>query len=112
MGLFVKNRLSYAIELFLARLRDAAGSDAALLNRFIRNRDEDAFEALVGRNAKLVIGICRRILGNEQDAEDAFQATFLVLAQKAATLKKRGRLANWLFGVAHRTALEAKRARA
>jgi RNA polymerase sigma factor (sigma-70 family) len=86
--------------------------DAALLEGFLARRDEAAFETLVRRHGPMVLGVCRRVLRNDADAEDAFQATFLVLACKGASVLRRGVLGNWLYGVAHRTALEARRAAA
>jgi RNA polymerase sigma factor (sigma-70 family) len=94
------------------RSPDADDTDARLLERFLRHRDEAAFESLVLRHGPLVLGVCRRILANEHDAEDAFQATFLVLVRKGASIRKRRTLGPWLYGVAHRTALEARRAMA
>jgi RNA polymerase sigma factor (sigma-70 family) len=86
----------------------AALTDDALLERFVRGRDEAAFEALLHRHAPMVFGVCRRVLGNDADAEDAFQATFLVLVRKAGTIRPRGLVGNWLYGVARNTALKAK----
>jgi RNA polymerase sigma factor (sigma-70 family) len=87
-------------------------SDGQLLERFLADRDEVAFEVLLRRHGSMVLAVCRRVLGHVHDAEDAFQATFLILARKAATVRQRGSLGNWLYGVAHRTALQARRAAA
>jgi RNA polymerase sigma factor (sigma-70 family) len=83
-------------------------SDDELLGRFVGHRDEAAFTALVRRHGPMVWSICQRVLGQCQDAEDAFQATFLVLAAKAGSIGRRKLLANWLFGVARRAALNVR----
>src|SRR5262249_14169796 len=83
-------------------------SDRELLEQFARNQDGVAFAALVRRHGPMVMGVCRRALGHAQDAEDAFQATFLVLVRKARALQKPELLAGWLYGVAHRTARKAR----
>jgi DNA-directed RNA polymerase specialized sigma24 family protein len=80
-------------------------TDGQLLARFSAVRDEASFAALVKRHGPMVLGACRRVLRHEQDAKDAFQATFLVLARKAGSLNNGEALGCWLFGVAHRTAL-------
>ncbi len=83
-------------------------SDAELLDRFVTGRDEAAFELLVWRHAPLVFGVCRRVLRDLHDAEDAFQATFLALARQAGRIRRREAVAGWLYQVARRTALTAR----
>src|SRR5438105_635488 len=86
----------------LADAKRAAGlSDAELLERFDRHRDEAAFAALLQRHAPLVFGVCRRVLANAHDAEDAFQATFLVLVRKAGSIAKGEALGCWLYEIAY-----------
>jgi RNA polymerase sigma factor (sigma-70 family) len=87
-----------------------AMTDGELLGCFASSRDNAAFEALVRRHGPMVLGVCRRVLQHAQDAEDAFQATFLVLARKAPSVRQRELVGNWLYGVAHRIALSARAA--
>lgn len=88
---------------------DGAGrTDEELLTHFLSRRDEDALAALVQRHAPMVWGVCRRVLRHPHDVEDAFQATFLVLVQKAATVVPREMVGNWLHGVAHQTAVRLR----
>jgi RNA polymerase sigma factor (sigma-70 family) len=90
-------------------LRDGAGlTDGQLLTDYISRRDEAALAALVHRHGPMVWGVCRRVLHDYHDAEDAFQATFLVLVRRAASVASRELLANWLYGVAHQTALKVR----
>src|SRR5260370_17287400 len=89
----------------IRRLRELAADEAAdhqLLQRFTLHHDDDAFAALVRRYGRLVCSVCRAVLHNEHDIEDVFQATFLVLARKAASIRKRDALASWLYAVAYR----------
>jgi RNA polymerase sigma factor (sigma-70 family) len=86
----------------------APAGDGALLERFLAKDDDSAFEALVVRHGPMVLGVCRRILSSPHDADDAFQATFLVLARKAARLRAPDRLGPWLYGVATRVAKKAR----
>jgi RNA polymerase sigma factor (sigma-70 family) len=89
--------------------RPCPDSDAELLDRFARLHDQDAFAALAARHGPMVLNACRRLLGDAHAAEDAFQATFLVLARRAGVLRRPEALAGWLYGVAHRVAREARR---
>jgi RNA polymerase sigma factor (sigma-70 family) len=94
------------------RLREAlggeAGSDAALLDRFAADRDPAAFAALVARYGPLVLGVCRRAVGDPHLEEDLFQAVFLVLARKAGAIRKRDAVGSWLYGVAYRLGRKAR----
>jgi RNA polymerase sigma factor (sigma-70 family) len=103
----------------LRHLRTLAGSapaaddsDGQLLERFVARQDEVAFAALLQRHGPMVLAVCRRHLASEHDAEDAFQATFLVLARKAASIRRPDSVAGWLHGVAHRTAVKLRSATA
>jgi RNA polymerase sigma factor (sigma-70 family) len=93
-----------------ATLRQDGGgmSDGKLLECFLARREEAAFEALVRRHGPMVLSVCRRVLHNTHDAEDAFQAAFLVLVRKAGSLRSRDTVGNWLYGVAFHTALKAR----
>src|SRR5262249_39281058 len=82
--------------------------DADLLDRFLADRDGQAFAILVRRHGPLVYGVCRRVTGDHHLAEDAFQAVFVVLAAKAGSVRPRSALPSWLYGVAHRGALRAR----
>jgi RNA polymerase sigma factor (sigma-70 family) len=94
-------------------LPDLSGlTDGQLLEKFITRQDEAAFAALLRRHGPMVFGVCRRLLRDPHDAEDAFQATFLVLVRKAASVVPRELLPNWLYGVAYQTAVRARSANA
>src|SRR5262245_8804832 len=100
---------------FIGRLRralDDPGSpgDGTLVASFLADRGGPAFAALVRRHGPMVLAVCRRVLRHPQDAEDAFQATFLVLARRAADVWPRGAVGAWLYGVAYRVALKARTA--
>jgi RNA polymerase sigma factor (sigma-70 family) len=84
-------------------------SEEELLARFVERRDPRAFEAIVVRHGPLVLAVCRQLLADPNDVEDAFQATFLVLIRKAGSVRRPGSLGSWLYGVAYRTALRLKR---
>ncbi len=96
----------------LFRTGTAVGlSDAQLLERFVRGHDEGAeaaFSVLVERHGPMVLAVCRRVLNDPHDAQDAFQATFLVLVRKASTVRKRESIADWLHGVARRVSARAR----
>jgi RNA polymerase sigma factor (sigma-70 family) len=103
------------LQLVLHYLRHLSGpadnggsTDSHLLERFITARDEAAFAILVQRHGRTVLGVCRRLLHNPDDVDDAFQATFLVLAGKAGSIHRRHSLSSWLYGVAYRVALRAR----
>jgi RND family efflux transporter MFP subunit len=83
-------------------------TDGEILERFVRQQDEAAFEELLARHGPMVLAVCRQLLRDPHDAEDAFQATFLVLVRRAASISKPERLAGWLYGVAHRVAWRAR----
>src|SRR5215468_5136412 len=104
---------SHSISPLIRRLLRTVGGDGdlrdgQLLERFVEEKDEAAFETIVWRHGSMVLGTCRRILHDRHDAEDAFQATFLVLFHKAASINQRDSLGSWLFKVAYRVALRAR----
>ena len=83
-------------------------SDGQLLGRFVERREQAVFEAILLRHGPMVFGVCRRVLRDQHDAEDAFQATFLVLTRRSASIAHREKLGNWLYGVACQTAMKAR----
>lgn len=87
---------------------DAVLTDGELLEHYLASRDESAFEALVRRHGPMVLAVCRRVADNAQDAEDAFQATFLVFVRKAASIRPRQMVGNWLYGVAYRAGMKVR----
>jgi RNA polymerase sigma factor (sigma-70 family) len=101
------NGLSRHLHRAAAALDAATLTDGELLDRYVRDRDDAAFEGIVRQHGPMVWGVCRRVLGTTADAEDAFQATFLVLVRKAPSVVPRSRVGNWLFGVALNTAKKA-----
>lgn len=96
------------LRLLVTDPRAAACSDRELLGHFLAGKDETAFEAIVRRHGPMVFDVCRALLPNAADAEDAFQATFLILTRKAASIRNTTSLASWLHGVAYRTACQAR----
>src|SRR5262245_43308533 len=109
-----KNAIGKVIQHLRSRMlpEGAELTDAQLLERFLSRREPAALEALVRRHGQLVCGVCRRVLGDLHYAEDAFQATFLVLVRKAASIHPRSKVGAWLYGVARQTALKARAVRA
>jgi DNA-directed RNA polymerase specialized sigma24 family protein len=95
----------------LADKSDGRPGDGQLLERFASLREESAFAALLQRHGPMVLGVCRRVLRDGHDAEDAFQTTFLTLAQRAGTLGRRESVGGWLYRVAYNAALKARGAR-
>jgi RNA polymerase sigma factor (sigma-70 family) len=108
----IRSRFSGAVLDQLERLFShgtvAGLSEAELLERFVTHRDDAAFEALMTRYGPMVLGVCRQLLHDPNDVDDAFQATFLVLVRKAGTLRRCDLLGNWLYGVAYRVATRAR----
>jgi RNA polymerase sigma factor (sigma-70 family) len=102
------NRVLQRIRRVVSTLETCKESDQELLQRFVAARDEAAFATLVRRHGPMVLRVARRTLQNEHDAEDVFQATFLVLSRKAQTVRRRESLASWLYGVAYRLALKTR----
>ena len=104
------------LDAVVSHVRQLAGAlnartltDADLLDRYVSERDEAAFAALLQRHGGLVWSVCRRLLSRAEDVEDAFQATFLILIRKAGSVRRRGAVASWLYGVAYRIAMKAKK---
>src|SRR4051812_36147076 len=95
----------HQLRMALAARSSAGVPDAQLLGRFISQRDEAAFELLVWRHGKMVLGTCRRLLRDAHEAEDAFQACFLALARRAGSIGRREPVGGWLYKVAYRLAL-------
>jgi RNA polymerase sigma factor (sigma-70 family) len=104
--------MSHSQAVLLRHFQGAAVTDAQLLERYTVRGEETAFAQLVRRHGPMVLGVCRRVLRQEQDAEDAFQATFLVLARRATAIRKSDSVGSWLHGVARRVAGRAQRAAA
>ena len=102
------------LDFLIRRLRRVAeqtadgATDASLLERFVAGRDEAAFELLLWRHGPMVLGLCRRMLRCEQDAEDAFQTAFLLLSRKAASVRRGEAVAGWLYRTAYRIALRVR----
>src|SRR5579862_7105567 len=101
-----------AVLTYLRTLLDPQGlaeaTDSQLLERFVADQEEQAFNALLRRHGSMVLSVSRRVLGNHHDAEDVFQATFIILARKARAIRKRHSVGGWLHGVAQRVAMKAR----
>jgi RNA polymerase sigma factor (sigma-70 family) len=102
------NRVIYEILSTFRARGSGSQDDGRVLNLFIEKKDPAAFEVLVQRHGPMVLGVCRRILASSHDAEDAFQATFLVLVRKAVSIIPREVVGNWLYGVAYNVARKAR----
>src|SRR5260370_9859467 len=107
-------KLAWLLRRMRRRAAECEGqvSDAELVQRFASSGDPDACELIVWRYQRLVFGVCQRVLRDFHEAEDALQATFLILARKARSISKREALAGWLYRVAYRVSLTAKQRRA
>src|SRR5689334_4192191 len=103
----LQNRLAGCIGQVVSALEVRTETDQELLQRFVGQHDEAAFAAIVRRHGPMVLRVAFHTLQNEHDAEDVFQATFLVLSQKAQALRKQGSLGSWLYGIAYRLALKS-----
>ena len=97
--------MSRLLKTFVVR---SSATDAQLLGRFVRDRDDAAFAELVRRHGPLVLGVCRRTIADRHLADDAFQATFVVLARKVASIQSANHLGSWLYSVSHKVALRAR----
>jgi len=106
------NGVLHHVRVLAAVQTDRGLADPVLLKRFIEQNDEAAFTVLIERHGPMVLGVCRRALQHTQDAEDACQATFLVFARKARSIRKRASLGSWLHGIACRIAANLRRQRA
>src|SRR5262245_633516 len=104
----VSSPVLHLIRRFVEDERVRQLSDQVLLQQFREQRDESAFGTLLWRHGPMILDVCRSVLGNDADAEEAFQATFLILVRQAASIRKTASVGNWLHGVAYRTALKAR----
>ena len=109
MGSAARDHLLRQLEFVVASWREDSRTDVELLGRFVKTRDQQAFSTIVGRYSQLVWGVCRRVLANPADAEDALQATFLRLARDAGRIANRQALASWLFRAARGCAIDLRR---
>jgi RNA polymerase sigma factor (sigma-70 family) len=103
-----RGALFHQLESLFVQGTSVGSTEGELLERFVTRRDEAAFEALVARHGPMVLGVCRQLLRDPNDVDDAFQATFLILVRKAGTLRRCDLLGNWLYGVAYRVAVRAR----
>jgi RNA polymerase sigma factor (sigma-70 family) len=107
-GGYVSGALIHQLERLFHQGTTVGLTESELLERFARGHDEAAFEALIARHGPMVLGVCRQLLRDPNDVDDAFQATFLVLVRKAGSLRRCDLLGNWLYGVAYRVATRAR----